>query len=143
VFALRANPTFQTELVLNVTHQNIGTIKTKHVKDALIRSFMTRKSNNVFALSTSHISLKTDVFHATCHIIGTAMSVNVYRVLLLLSTIIKQEDVFVLQKDLIWSMANVSLVRYQITGTRQLTIVKYALKLSNMIHTKEAVYAQS
>ena len=102
VFVPQVDLIYQMEFVLSAWLQNTGIIKIKHVKDALIHLFMTSKNNNVYVLQTNHTFLKEDAYLVICHTIGTQTLVNAFRVLLLSSIIIKQEGVFVLQKDLIW-----------------------------------------
>ena len=86
--------------------------------------------------------LKEDVFLAISHIIGTQILANVSHVHLHFNTTPKLEDVYVLQKDLILSIINVSPVNYLITGIKRLEIVTNVHKLFNMILTKEVVSVQ-
>ena len=63
---------------------------------------MTNKNNNASVQSMNHIFLKEDAFLVIYHIIGILILANAFHVLLRLSIIIKQEDVSVLHKGLIW-----------------------------------------
>ena len=107
MFAQQATHTYPMESVLIVCPPNTGTIRKKHAKDAQILSFTIHKNNNVSVLKMSHIFLKEDVFPAIFLIIGTPMSINASHVLHLSSTTLRQEDVSVHHKGLIWSEMNV------------------------------------
>lgn len=88
------------------------------------------------------IYLKEDVFLAISHIIGTQISANVSHVHIHFNITLKLEDVYVLQKDHIWSIINVSPVNYLITGIKLLETVTNAHKLFSMTLTKEVVSVQ-
>lgn len=133
---------YQMEFVLIVSLQNTGITKIKHVKDVLILSYMTKKNNNVSVQITNLTYSKEDVFPAIYHIIGIQISANVSHVHLHFNTTPKLEGVYVLQIGLTWSIINVSLVNYLITGIKRSETVINALKPSSMILTKEVVSVQ-
>lgn len=112
------------------------------MKDVLILSYTIKKSNNASVQIMNLIYLKEDVFLAISHIIGTQISANVSHAHIHFNITLKLEDVYVLQKDHIWSIINVSPVNYLITGIKLLETVTNAHKLFSMTLTKEVVSVQ-
>lgn len=86
--------------------------------------------------------LKEDVSHVIVHSIGILEQINVYHVHNLLCIINKQAVVSVQPQDLTSSTTNVYPVNYLTIGTKPDTLVKDALRHSNMIHTRENVSVQ-